>query len=351
MRFRGDWQKSLLSFLLRNGACARRFSDSLAVFASSRRRAFPLDLMKPIVLVNSSAGTAAQFSGAELCARIGRAFEEAGRPCEVHGVDPRGLAAALDGAARCKRPVVIAGGDGSVSAAVQRFAGTGIALGVLPLGTYNLLAQDLGMSTDLDEAVRQLAAAEERRIDLGMVGGRRLFHTLGGLGYFSRVARQRAEIRKTIPNRLVGAAVAAFRSLTTGGSLDVGIEMDGLRETFRTPAVLVTNNLVDPGSWRRGRLDGGVFEINVVRGDIALPLLRGGLAALMGSWRDSTEVVTRQASRFTLSFRRPRVFLNLDGELIRPRTPLHFEILPGALTVLAAPVAEPAQPLRAAAAS
>lgn len=305
--------------------------------------------MKPIVLVNSSAGTATQFSAAELCARIGRAFDEAGRACEVHRIDPRGLAAALDSAAVSRRPVVIAGGDGSVSAAVQRFAGTGIPLGVLPFGTYNLLAHDLGMSTDLDEAVRQLAAAEERRIDLGKVG-RRLFHTLCGLGYFSRVARQRAEIRKTIPNRILGAALAAVRSLTTGGNLDVEIEADGRRETFRTPAVLVTNNLVDPASWRRVRLDRGVFEINIVRGDIALPLLRGGIAALMGSWRESTEVVTCQASRFTLRFRRPRVFLNLDGELIRPRTPLDFEIQPGALTVLAARAEEAAQPLRAAAA-
>lgn len=298
--------------------------------------------MKPIVLVNSSAGTAVQFSGADLCARIGRAFEEAGRPCEVHGIDPRSLAAALDSAAASRRPVVVAGGDGSVAAAVQRFAGTGIPLGVLPFGTYNLLAQDLGMSSDLDEAVRQIASAEERRIDLGKVGGRRLFHTLGGLGYFSRVARQRAEIRKTVPNRLIGAAMAAFRSLTTGGNLDVELEAEGRREMFRTPAVLVTNNLVDPGSWRRGRLDRGVFEINVVRGDIALPLLRGGLAAVMGSWRESTEVVTWQVPRFTLNFRRPRVFLNLDGELTRPRTPLKFEIQPGALTVLAAPAA-PAQ--------
>lgn len=312
--------------------------------------------MNPIVLVNSSAGTAVQFSARALCARIGRAFDEAGRPCEVRRIDPSGLAAALDSAVEARRPVVVAGGDGSVAAAVQRFAGTGIPLGVLPLGTYNLLAQDLGMSSDLDEAVRQLASAEERRIDLGKVGRKRLFHTLGGLGYFSRVARQRAEIRKTIPNRLIGAAVAAFRSLTTGGNLDVEIEADGRREMFRTPAVLVTNNLVDPGSWRRGRLDRGMLEINVVRGDIALPLLRGGFAALMGSWRESAEVVTWQAPRITLNFRRPRVFLNLDGELIRPRTPLHFEIVPGALTVLAAPAgalgrAGPGEVARAAAAA
>jgi diacylglycerol kinase family enzyme len=292
--------------------------------------------MKPIVLVNAAAGTAVQFSGEELCRRISQAFGEAGKPCEVRPINPRGLNAALDSALRSERPVVVAGGDGSVSAAVQRFAGTGVPLGVLPLGTYNLLAQDLCMSTGLDEAVRQIALAEERRIDLGRVG-RRLFHTIAGLGYFSRVARQRAEIRKTIPNKLVGAAVAAFRSFTRSGSLDLEIEAAGLKEAFRTPAVLITNNLLQPDSWRRERLDEGVFEINIVRGDIALPLLRGGLAAFMGSWRESAEIVSWRSPWIKLRFRRPRVFLNLDGEVTRPRTPLHCEIVPKALTVLAAP--------------
>jgi len=303
--------------------------------------------MKPIVLVNTAAGSAVQLSGEDLCRRISRAFGETGKPCEVRPIDPAGLNAALDLAVRAKRPVVVAGGDGSVSAAVQRFAGTGVPLGVLPLGTYNLLAHDLGMSTDLDEAVRQIAGAEERAIDLGKVG-RRCFHSIGGLGYFSRVARQRAEIRKSISNKLVGAAVAAFRSLTRGGNLDVEIEADGRKELFRTPAVLITNNLLQPDSWRRDRLDEGVFEINIVRGDVALPLLRGGLAAFMGSWRESADIVSWRSSAVTLRFRRPRVFLNLDGEVRRPRTPLHFEIMPKALTVLATPRgAESAPPPRA----
>ncbi|HEX8666114.1 MAG TPA: diacylglycerol kinase family protein [Beijerinckiaceae bacterium] len=292
--------------------------------------------MKPIVLVNASAGTAVQFSGEELCARISRAFNDAGRSCDVHPIAPKGLSAALDQAATERRPVIVAGGDGSVSAAVQRFAGTGIPLGVLPFGTYNLLANDLGMSTDLDEAVRQLAAADERRIDIGKVGRRR-FHTLGGLGYFSRVARQRAEVRKSISNKVVGAAVAAFRSFTRGGSLDVEIDDGTRRESFRTPAILITNNLMEPDSWRRRRLDAGVFEVNVVRGDVPFGLLRGGLAAFMGSWRESAEIATLTAPVVTLTFRRPRVFLSLDGEVTRPRTPLRFEIMPRALTVLAAP--------------
>ena len=89
----------------------------------------------------------------------------------------------------------------------------------------------------------------------------------------------------------------------------------------------------------REDLDGGVLELNVARGDLPFPLLQGGLAAVLGSWRQSENIVTLTAPQFTLSFRRPRLFLSLDGEVKRVRTPLHFELLPGALTVLTAPAA------------
>ena len=236
----------------------------------------------------------------DLVARISEAFRGGGDRSRGTWIKPRESdSAALDMAQAAKRPVVIAGGDGSVSAAVQRFAGTDTPLGVLPFGTYNLLAHDLGMSTDLDEAVRQIAAAQERRIDLGKVG-RRPFHTLAGLGYFSRVARQQAEVRKSLPgSKIVGAAVAAFRSFTRGGALDVEVYDGERRKSFRTPAILITNNLLGQDTWRRSTLDAGMFEINVVRGDIPFPMLRGGFAAMTGSsggerrYRD----VDRQAPR------------------------------------------------------
>jgi diacylglycerol kinase family enzyme len=73
----------------------------------------------------------------------------------------------------------------------------------------------------------------------------------------------------------------------------------------------------------------------VVRGEVPFALLRGGVAAMTGSWRESGEIATWSTPALTLSFRRPRVFLSLDGEVKRPRTPLRFEIAPKALTVLA----------------
>jgi diacylglycerol kinase family enzyme len=303
--------------------------------------------VRPRVLINALAGTAAEFAGQNLPGRIAKALAEAGFAADPEEVRPQDLTSALMKARQLDQPVIIAGGDGSVSSAVQVFAGTGIPLGVIPLGTYNLLGQDLGMPTEIEQAVQRLANARPVQIDLGRMR-QRYFHTLAGLGFFSRVARQRAQLRErlhAVPGaKIIGAAVAAAKSFTRGGNLDVEIDDGRGRRSFRSPAILITNNLFEGTGWRRTRLDGGVLELNVARGDVPFPLLRGGLAAVLGSWRQSEDIVTLTASQFTLSFRRPRLFLSLDGEVKRVRTPLHFELVPRALTVLAAvPAPMPAQ--------
>jgi diacylglycerol kinase family enzyme len=293
--------------------------------------------MRPIVLINALAGTAAQHDVRALPRRVDRALGEAGLSAELRRTSPPDLKAALMKARGAERPVIIAGGDGSVSTAVQLFAGTGIPLGVIPLGTYNLLGHDLGMSTEVEEAARQLASARELQIDLGRLRDR-YFHTLCGIGFFSRVARERAQLRRQLPGaKVVTAAIAAVRSFTRGGNLDVEIETGRGKERFRSPAILITNNLFEGSAWRRSQLDAGVLELNVARGDVSFPLLRGGVAAMLGSWRESEDIVSWRGTAFTLSFRRPRVFVSLDGEVRRPRTPLHVELVPRALTALAAP--------------
>jgi diacylglycerol kinase family enzyme len=298
--------------------------------------------VRPRVLINALAGTAAEFAGQDLPGRIAKAMADVGLAADLEQVRPQELTGALTKARERDQPVIIAGGDGSVSAAVQVFAGSGIPLGVIPLGTYNLLGHDLGMSTDIEEAVRRLAGARHVQMDLGRMR-RRYFHTLAGLGFFSRVARQRARIRERLHKvpgaKVIGAAVAAVKSFTASGNLEVEIDDGRDKRSFRSPALLITNNLFEGADWRRTRLDGGMFELNVARGDVPFPLLRGGLAAVLGSWRQSEDIVSLTGQQFTLCFRRPRLFLSLDGEVKRVRTPLHFELLPRALTVLAAPAA------------
>jgi YegS/Rv2252/BmrU family lipid kinase len=65
--------------------------------------------------------------------------------------------------------IVASGGDGTVNDVLQGMAGSGAALGVLPLGTANSLACDLGLARNPEKAARQLLTAEVRRVALGQI--------------------------------------------------------------------------------------------------------------------------------------------------------------------------------------
>src|SRR5205823_5191048 len=86
--------------------------------------------------------------------------------------------------------VVIGGGDGTVRTAAQALAGTRTTLGVLPLGTLNHYARDLGVPTALEDAARALATAEVRAVDVGDLDGS-VFVNNSAIGLYPYLVRVR----------------------------------------------------------------------------------------------------------------------------------------------------------------
>ena len=78
--------------------------------------------------------------------------------------------------------VLVWGGDGMVQRCVDALAGSGVTVGVIPAGTANLFAQNLGIPEDLPEAVRIAFHGESRKLDLGMVNGEH-FAVMAGVGF------------------------------------------------------------------------------------------------------------------------------------------------------------------------
>jgi len=78
--------------------------------------------------------------------------------------------------------VLASGGDGTVTACVDGVAGTGVPLGVLPCGTGNLLARNLGLPLGLDEALAVALTGTDRRLDVGVANGRP-FVVMAGIGF------------------------------------------------------------------------------------------------------------------------------------------------------------------------
>lgn len=290
-------------------------------------------MRRVLVLLNAQAGTLIDAGTDGVVRHINETLTARCESLEVRLLQPDALPKAIRNAVLGHHDtVIVGGGDGSASAAAAAFAGSHKVLGVLPFGTMNLLAADLGMPSDPHAAVAALADVAPRRIDLAEINGRP-FHTLSGLGFFSQMARAREETRGHPVGRLASVMVAGFRALarTTGFTIDV--LLDGRRERVRALAVLVTNNRLG-SDWRRARLDEGVLEMHLVEDRGTLTKLRASAALLTGAWRTEQHIRSIVTSDLAITRRRSHSWASTDGELARERMPLRYRVLAGALTVL-----------------
>jgi len=286
-----------------------------------------------LVLLNARAGTLIDIGATRVVAQIETALQPQCERLDIRLLKPRGLQKAIaDAATGNHDTVIIGGGDGSVSAAVAAFAGGDKVLGVLPFGTMNLLARDLGFSPDPPTAIAALASAAPRRIDLAAINGRP-FHTLSGLGFFSHMARAREEVRGHPLGRLASVLLAWFRALRRTAPFSIDVVTDGRRERFTALAALVTSNRF-AADWRRPRLDQGLLELHIVQDQGALTKLKAGAALVTGSWRDEPGIRNIVAREITVATERRHTHAATDGELVRERLPLRYRALPAALTVL-----------------
>lgn len=295
-----------------------------------------------LVLLNARAGTVVDC-GADTVKAALAALREGGREVDIHLVPPKAMPAAIaDGARSSHDALVVGGGDGSVNLAARSLAGTGKVLGVLPFGTMNLLARDLGMPTGIDAAVAALKSATPADIDLATLDGRP-FHSLSGIGFFSQMARAREETRGHPLGRFLGVAWAALKALRRSGRFRFEVALDGRREIVDAYAVLVTNNRFGV-DWRRPRLDEGLLEVHIAEDASTLGLARAGADLITGGWRDNPGIRSVTAREVTIAHVRRRAWTATDGELVRAAVPLHYGITPRALTILKAPPERPPAP-------
>ncbi len=261
-------------------------------------------------------------------------------PAEA-GTLPERMARARDSGAHC---VVVAGGDGTIACAAQTLAGTGVALGMIPCGTMNLLARDLGLDpADRDAAIRTLGQGVVRAIDVGEVTGedgeRHVFLCASMLGTPARLSRHR-EAGRARGNGLFAWAsfgLAAGRALLRNRSMRLVLRCNGQVRRVRTPSLTITVNPLDDAAGRlfgRSCLDGGQLAIYLVPRRSALAQLRLLLrTAWTGSLRaPEIEVILTQAVE--VSSRHAAIHVLVDGELRVMKPRLRYAVRPAALRVV-----------------
>jgi diacylglycerol kinase family enzyme len=281
------------------------------------------------VVVNRGGGTAASL-GEKLAEQIERAFGEAGGAIDlqlVEGKDVATTVAALDA------PVIaVGGGDGTQGAAAARLARTGQALAVLPLGTRNHLARQLGIPLDLPGAAKVAVEGRDEAIDLACCN-ERFFVNNASIGLYTRFVRERE--RRSGPKWL-GSIPATWFVLRHLRARPLCLVIDGERRTLRTPLLFVGNNRYSLDRGRVGEresLTDGVLSVFAVERKRPLALVAFALRMLAGSADTQRDFAELSDARELVVEGDGPIKVAFDGEVETMELPLTFAILPGALTV------------------
>jgi diacylglycerol kinase family enzyme len=294
------------------------------------------------VILNRTSGAG---HGADQAARLQALFREAGLEARiVSPADGAQLVALAQREASARPPLIVAGGgDGTISAVASALAGTGIALGVLPLGTLNHFARDIGVSLDIAQAVRDIAAGRTLEVDVGEVNGR-VFVNNSSLGLYPHMVHQRDKLRRRLGGGKWHAMLwAALKVLRRYPFLDVNLDLDGHAISLRTPFVFVGNNEYDMEGLdigTRKRLDCGLLSVYLARRIGRLGLLRLALRALSGRLAQERDFQMKQVASVEIrphrrsQAKRRRMLVSTDGEVSVMQAPIDYRIRPRALRVI-----------------
>ncbi|MHA7154473.1 diacylglycerol/lipid kinase family protein [Arthrobacter sp. TMN-50] len=248
--------------------------------------------------------------------------------------------------------VIAAGGDGTVRAVARAMAHEGAVLGLIPLGTGNLLARNLGIPvSDLAASVRHALHGGGRRIDMGRVkllndrtgtGTEHVFLVMGGVGLDALVV---AATRDVLKEKLgwLAYSEAGFRSLP-GKRQRMGISLDGQPAQSRTVhSVLFANCGRLPGGIELipdSTLDDGYLDVVVMSPRSILGWIWMG-AKIVFRPRSVIPVINYYRARsVTVTVSEPTE-TQLDGDLSGAVTSLTISIDPGALIVRSLPAPDP----------
>lgn len=245
--------------------------------------------------------------------------------------------------------VIAGGGDGTVNAVASHLVGSNVALGVLPLGTLNHFAKDVGIPLDLDQALQQLQQPASVRVDVGEVNGR-YFLNNSSLGLYPAIVRHRERQQQRLGrSKWLALGWATWSTLRQAPFLTVQLEVDGRSARLRTPLVFVGNNAYELDGFQIGRrpsLDDGALSLYVATCTSRPGLLRLGLGALAGRLRRARDFHAWRADALQIDAPHRTLAVATDGEVQRMPTPLRYRIHRQALRVIAPLPAAPDEDTR-----
>lgn len=256
------------------------------------------------------------------------------------------LVAAARQAVKDGVPMVAAGGgDGTQNAVASELIGSDAVFGVLPMGTLNHFAKDLGIPLAIDDAIATIAAGHSTQVDTAEVNGHSFLNN-SSLGLYPDTVRHR-ELQQSRLGRSKWPAFfwAALTSFKRYPFLNLQLTTDKISYRQRTPFIFIGNNdyiMEGFNIGARRSLQGGRLSLYFAHRTGRLGLLVLAMRAVFGRLRQAKDFEMLSATTLTIESRHRQLRVATDGEVNLMDTPLVYRIRPASLKVFV-PVAKPVQ--------
>ena len=231
---------------------------------------------------------------------------------------------------------VAAGGDGTIGGIAEAVAGTGVRLGIVPLGTFNYFARSLGIPENPEEALAAALDGEDRPLDIGDVNGR-IFLNNASLGAYASVLSVREDVyRNWGRSRLAAYWSVIVAMVTIYRPLKMRITVDGEIRRLRSPMAFVA---ISAYQLRQFDLEGaedvgrGKLALYVARDVGRMRLLWRAIRIFFRGARAGMDYTLMTGEEIVIETRRHNRLVAHDGEKEKMEGPYRFRVQKNALTV------------------
>lgn len=286
--------------------------------------------MKAAVIYNQEAGKPG-YSPEKLCELLGNEISS-----DLFSINSNNINEILEKIRWENYDVIVAvGGDGTISTVAENAVKFKMKFGIIPAGTLNHFAKDLGIPADPEKAVEIIKNGKTKLIDTAEIN-EFLFLNNSSIGVYPEVVKRKNKEIKPGGNKwiaMIKAARVVFKSMQI---LEVEIKSDEKAVKCKTPFVFVGNNEYKMDLFNLGKRDGldkGELWIYYLNYKGRISYLRLLFKALVGGLNQEENFIILHSQSIRISSKKRRFSVSLDGEVMKIKTPLNYRINPESLNI------------------
>ena len=231
--------------------------------------------------------------------------------------------------------VVAIGGDGTINETARALVHTQTALGVVPNGSGNGLAREMGMPLSIEESLLRLQTAHAVRCDAGKANGE-IFLNLAGVGIEAQIAYDFMQYGKSGKRGMWPYFKLGAKDVLTYRPQPVELELDGKKSTVSPLSVAFANGTQYGSNFKiapQASLTDGWLECVLIKNESKLKLL-SALPSFFGNDPSHKGVTQTTQVKKAVLRKAGEIIYHLDGEPKTTQDRLEITIEPGALNLL-----------------